>query len=210
MKTGNRLSLMLVALIAGVSVFGWINLVEGEPIPIPFIEMDLPLDKTWLLIQMPFVALIIHFVFVGITKLSRRRENLEASKALYLSQWLGIQVAILALYGEVMAYAVNGTTLSYSAFLIVAGINAILIGNYMSKSRAHSAIGVATQSSMSNPDAWEKSHRVGGMLYMLSGVVILVLTFLDEPWLAITFGVWGALLAAMVAAYVARVVAREE
>lgn len=210
MKTGSRLSLLLTALITGVSVIGGINLVEGEPIPIPFVEIELPLDKTWFLIQIPFVALIIHFVFVGITRLSARRDNLQASKALYLSQWLGIQAAILALYGEVMAYAVGGTTLPYSAFLIVAGINALLIGNYMSKSRAHSAIGIATKSSMSNPDAWEKSHRVGGMLYMLSGVGILVATFMHEPWAAILLGIWGAVLSAIVGVFVAWTVARQE
>lgn len=203
MILAKRLSLVMTGLVILVSVIGWIKLPADTPLHLPYIDLVLPLSKTWLLLQIPVVAVLVHLAYLGIGRLSKHRDNLEQSHALYTVQWIGVQAALLALYGEVMAFMVTGFSAPVSLFLVVCGINAVLTGNYMTKSRAHAAIGIATKSSMEDPDAWERAHRVAGPLYMLTGVAILVAALMNQPWAAIMIGVGGALVVALTGVVIA-------
>lgn len=60
------------------------------------------------------------------------------------------------------------------------GIFLIVFGNIMPKLKRNSLIGLRTSWSMKNDVVWKKSQRFCGILFMLSGVVILILCFLLE------------------------------
>lgn len=62
----------------------------------------------------------------------------------------------------------------------VLGIALIILGNIMPKLKRNSIIGLRTPWSMKNVVVWKKSQRFCGILFMLSGIIILILCFLLE------------------------------
>jgi len=74
--------------------------------------------------------------------------------------------------------------------MIVAGVGLlfVIIGNYLSKVRKNFFIGIRTPWTLASDEVWNRTHRIGGKLFMLSGVIIWVGAILRLP-LAWTVGV---------------------
>ena len=78
-----------------------------------------------------------------------------------------------------LGYPINmGIT---TAFII--GLMMIAIGNYMGKIKKNWFLGIRTPWTLSSEDVWNKTHRVGGWLFMLFGACIII-----APWLPETIG----------------------
>lgn len=73
----------------------------------------------------------------------------------------------------------------------IMGIVMIIIGNIMPKTRMNSLVGLRTAWSMKNETAWKKSQRFGGISFIVSGAVILLLCFFVKgfPCLLLSLGV---------------------
>ncbi len=71
----------------------------------------------------------------------------------------------------------------------------IVLGNYMGKLRRNFWAGIRTPWTIANETVWERTHRLGGWLFVLAGLVGLVTSFIP----ALRFwGVMGALIAVIV------------
>ena len=62
----------------------------------------------------------------------------------------------------------------------ILGIFMMIVGNIMPKVKKNSVIGVRTPWSMKNEITWKKSQRFGGISFIISGVIILLVNFLTE------------------------------
>lgn len=54
------------------------------------------------------------------------------------------------------------------------GLMFIVIGNYMPKSKSNFFYGIKTPWTLSSETSWRKTHRLGGILFVLSGVITAV------------------------------------
>ncbi len=73
----------------------------------------------------------------------------------------------------------NLSTLSFEINQIIfgfLGISMIIIGNIMPKVRMNSMLGLRTVWSMKNEITWKKSQRFGGISFMITGVLIFVIS----------------------------------
>ena len=78
----------------------------------------------------------------------------------------------------------------------ILGISMIIIGNIMPKARMNSVMGLRTSWSMKNEITWKKSQRFGGISFIIGGIAIVVVCFLNRGiacfwW---TMGVFALLL----------------
>jgi uncharacterized membrane protein len=62
------------------------------------------------------------------------------------------------------------------------GLLFIILGNYLPKVKMNWFIGIRTPWTLSSEAVWQKTHRVGGKLFMLSGLI-----FITIPWLSTMF-----------------------
>ncbi len=56
---------------------------------------------------------------------------------------------------------------------IMMGLFMIIIGNFLPKTRLNSVVGLRTVWSMKNDKTWAKSNRLGGIILIVAGVVII-------------------------------------
>lgn len=70
--------------------------------------------------------------------------------------------------------------------LLGAGALLMVLGNYMGKLRRNFFIGIRTPWTIASEATWERTHRLGGKLFALAGVMVLLITAFGGPfWLSI-------------------------
>jgi uncharacterized membrane protein len=62
----------------------------------------------------------------------------------------------------------------------------IVLGNYMGKLRRNWFFGIRLPWTLSDEDNWNKTHRLGGKLFVASGIISLIGCVLPSQW---TFGI---------------------
>lgn len=60
------------------------------------------------------------------------------------------------------------------------GILFMVIGNYMPKIKQNWFMGIRTPWTLSNETVWQKTHILGGKIFMLSGFIIFVSSFINS------------------------------
>ena len=91
----------------------------------------------------------------------------------------------------------------------ILGIALIILGNIMPKLKRNSIIGLRTPWSMKNVVVW-KSQRFCGILFMLSGIIILILCFLLEGTLLTVVSLVLLVSAAVVGGIYSYLIAQKE
>lgn len=62
-------------------------------------------------------------------------------------------------------------SISISALM---GVLLILIGNYLPKAKRSYTVGIKNPWTLSNDEIWNKTHRFGGICFMISGILMIV------------------------------------
>ncbi|MGN6322265.1 MAG: SdpI family protein [Dyella sp.] len=85
------------------------------------------------------------------------------------------------------------------------GIGALLmiVGNYLGKLRKNFFIGIRTPWTLASDAVWERTHRVGGWLFMLAGAAGIALALAGGPLGVLVAIVLGVALALTVYSYIA-------
>lgn len=85
--------------------------------------------------------------------------------------------------------------------MLSVGVLLMVLGNYMGKLRKNFFIGIRTPWTLASDAVWERTHRLGGWLFMLAGVVMVAGALLGAPaWLA-PVAIAGAALVPCVYSY---------
>ena len=95
---------------------------------------------------------------------------------------------------------------------ILMGILFIVIGNFMTKTRINSNVGVRVRWSRYNETTWRKSNRFGAIAFIIAGVLtILTAFFMKNSFAAVMIAVFYIILASIASvAYAHRVYRKEK
>ena len=63
------------------------------------------------------------------------------------------------------------------------GIIFIVVGNYLPKSRQNYSIGIKIPWTLSDAENWNKTHRIGGIIWLICGIVSVINAFMNITWL---------------------------
>jgi uncharacterized membrane protein len=126
------------------------------------------------LLAMPIMASGITLLFLVIPYVDPRRRNLEQSAKLWNAGAIGVVLFFGVIHAFLVLDALGHSIDIKNVLLPGAAALFILLGNYLGKSRSNWFAGIRTPWTMSSEYAWEKTHRWGGRLFVLSGIVTLV------------------------------------
>jgi len=136
----------------------------------------------WLSFLMaPVVSIGITVLFGFIPRVEPRRENLRRSAAAY--RQLGI--AVIALFTLVQAGVVLASTGRDVPMALLMGLGIgilfMVIGNRLGTVRANYMFGIRTPWTLTSDLAWDKTHRLMGRLFFVSGLVLVLLSLFGRP-----------------------------
>ena len=58
------------------------------------------------------------------------------------------------------------------------GVLFVVMGNYLPKSKSNFFYGIKTPWTLTSEEVWKKTHRLGGKLFVISGLIIIVSSLL--------------------------------
>ncbi len=142
----------------------------------------------WLL---PAISAGISLLFAVGSKIDPRNKNIRKSSRAYLAGWISLLVIMTLITGLVAYSMVNGASMPADMMsntipsLIVGSLSLlfIVLGNYLPKTRSNWFFGIRTPWTLSSEEAWERTNRIAGRLFLLLGAAgLLSVFFLPPEW----------------------------
>ena len=141
------------------------------------------------------------FAIAGLTALlalvpllePRKGHLLQSSRA-YQAVWLAL-VFFFAMLHATIVFTALGHEISINRWICIGiGLLFAVVGNYLGKTRSNFIFGIRTPWTLSSERSWQRTHRLGGRLFLLFGIVILALGILDISGKPLFYSLIGGLL----------------
>lgn len=148
-------------------------------------------------VLLPTLSLAVWVLLVALPRIDPRRENYAKFRGSYD---LVVAATVTLLVGVHMLVLAAGLGVSVPVMRIVPvaiGGLMLVLGNVLPRARPNWWFGIRTPWTLSNDRVWQRTHRVGGYLMMLSGAVLLVSALVPSSAARIA-GVGGVLVASLV------------
>ena len=124
----------------------------------------------------PALSLAMYSCFPFLAKIDPKGENYQKFQSSY-DMIKYIIVFILAVLHFIILHkvVVPDSTWNISKLIMtIIGILFIVIGNKMPKLKQNFFVGIRTPWTLTNPEVWCKTHRLGGFAWVISGAVLII------------------------------------
>ena len=141
-------------------------------------------SKAFVVFGMPFIMLGFHLFCFFATNLDPKKKNISDTM-MKLVLWIIPCITILV------------TTLSYSHALgkavkagswiaLFMGVLFIIIGNYLPKCKQSYTMGIKLPWTLYSEDNWNKTHRLGGKLWVAAGVIMMLTSYFENIFIMLS------------------------
>lgn len=156
-------------------------------------------SKAFAVFGLPGFLAVLHLICLIATSVDPKQKNI-GKKALGIVFWICPVLSLLmctVTYAIALGYRVD-IGFVVSLFL---GLLLIVLGNVMPKAKQNYSFGIKTPWALDDPENWSRSNRVGGFCMVIAGVVVVLTSFLKNPWILFPTIILGAVVP-MVYSYV--------
>ena len=145
--------------------------------------------KTTLLFLPGALGIGIYLLMLLIPALDPKKKIRQMGEKYYAFRFM--LTFFFSLLSTYILYITNEGSLTNPNMLIaLIGALFAMLGNYFPTIRPNYFIGIRTPWTLENEIVWKKTHRIGGRLWVVSGILIVILSFVvqDNTALAVIFG----------------------
>jgi len=133
--------------------------------------------KTFALLLMPVMNIIIYFILFIVPRIDPRKKNYAAFGSSYQNIRMLIHLFFVGMFIFITKTTSGGQPLKLNAFLSGLLLFFALLGNYMRTVRSNFFVGIRTPWTLSNDIVWRKTHELGGKIWFYSGIVLAIIIF---------------------------------
>jgi len=143
-------------------------------------EVDGYMPKFWALMIMPVISALLMLLFIALPRIDPLRENIKKFRKQF-DTFILILIAFLFYIDLAMIFANLGYLVNMG-YVIMPAIAVIIFyaGVLMQSSNRNWFIGVRTPWTLSSETVWDKTNRLGGILFKVYALILLVSAFLLE------------------------------
>ncbi len=150
--------------------------------------------KTFVVFGFPVMLLAVHLLCLLFTALDQKQKG-QNRKALRIVFW--ITPAISLFVNGIVYAAAFGKGFSIVLLMpVLLGTLFVFIGNYLPKIKQNRTLGIKISWTLSNEENWNKTHRLGGKVWVIGGLIMIFSIFLPDA--AMVPVAAGAIIAAIV------------
>ncbi len=162
-------------------------------------EIDGWTSRPFAAFSMPIIILFLYLLFLLLPIIDPKKERYKQFSRAYKVFKNAIIFFLLALY-FIVGFNALGYDISVAFWVpFLVGMLFVLMGNYMAKIKMNWFVGIKNPWTLSSEKVWDKTHRFGGKVFIISGLVIAFMNVLPSNWrlpvfivtiLMMTFGVF--------------------
>ncbi|OAT87143.1 hypothetical protein A6M21_01910 [Desulfotomaculum copahuensis] len=134
----------------------------------------------------PLIATGVYILMLLLPMIDPRRENYVKFLGVYRIFRLGLVLFFAAIYMITLGSAMGFPVRVDRAMPVLVGLLFIIIGNYLPRVRHNYFVGIRTPWTLASEEVWRKTHRLGGPLFVIAGLLTVVSVF------------WGGKIAALI------------
>ena len=138
-------------------------------------QVDGYMSKIWGVFMMPLITLGMFVLFIVVPNIDPLKANIAEFREtfnLFIVFIVGFMVYIHVL---TLRWNLGYTNLGIGkAMLPAMGLLFIVIGSLLRKAKRNWFIGIRTPWTLSSDSVWNETHRLGSVLFMISGVLTLI------------------------------------
>lgn len=126
-----------------------------------------------------FLPLALWGLFLVLPSIDPKKENYAKFQDLYQKFHFGMVVFLdlIFLLTLMTVFSQDGTFIS-KLIPISTGLLLLLIGNYLPQIKPNFFMGIRTPWTLSNDTVWIKTHRIGGIAFILLGIILILSPYL--------------------------------
>ena len=179
MKLKKELPIIIIVLIPFIYLaYNWSQIPETVPVHWNGKgEIDRYGDKIQLLLLPFLLPLLTYLIFLIVPKIDPKNKLSNMGNKLHsLKLILTTFMSVLALY--LIYLSTNPQDNNPDYILLAIGVLFIILGNYFKTIKANYFIGIRTPWTLENKTIWKKTHLLGGKMWFLGGLLIVISVFL--------------------------------
>lgn len=140
------------------------------------------MNKFWGMAMFPMLNIFMLGVYFFVPKFEPKKENLADFRKEYDRLMLWIFGVLNYIF--VLSFLYNLGVIFDMGRMVMSGLGImyIAIGTIMPKTKQNFMVGIRTPWTLASERVWEKTHELGGRLFVISGVLTLFSIFLPSMW----------------------------
>jgi uncharacterized membrane protein len=136
------------------------------------------MPRFWGVFMMPLVTLGMMLLFLIIPNIDPLKANIAQFRDTFNVFIVLIIAFMLYIHGLTLAWSLGFTNFKMStAMLPFMGLLFIAVGFMLRKAKRNFFIGIRTPWTLSNDTVWDKTHQLGSILFMASGLLAIIGAF---------------------------------
>lgn len=148
-------------------------------------------SQLWIMFSL---GIVMSILFDVLPKIDPKRKNYQKFGKYYDLFAIGMVIFIDIINTIIIIESFYPNTVAVGKGVIVLlGILFIFLGNIMPKIKTNFYMGVRTPWAISNPDVWNKTHRLGGRMMFVMGILSVIAGLFMNEMVAIIIVIGGAL-----------------
>lgn len=178
MKT--KTTVILVSLIILIMVLAGVVLYNQLPDPMASHwnandEVNGYMSRFWGVFMLPLMSIGFTLLFLAIPHLDPLKKNIAEFRGIFNLFILAMQVFFAYVWALTIIWNLNEGSFNLSNALLPAmGLLFIFIGYMIRTAKRNWFVGIRTPWTLSSDRVWKETHRVGGNLFMISGVIAIL------------------------------------
>lgn len=189
MKLSRSLLVSALFVLVAVAAAAWLYPALPAQVPThwgPRGQVDGYHSRLWAA-AFPAVAIaLLALVAAVLPAVSPKRFRIAPFAPVWHLAMLAVQGMLLAIGLSMLLSAAGYAVPVPTVAMLCVGALFVVLGNYMGKLRRNFFIGIRTPWTLASEDVWERTHRLGGWLFVLAGLAAIAATLLDAPrWFAL-------------------------
>jgi len=138
--------------------------------------------KTEVMLGYPFGTLLLYLLLLVLPRVDPGRANYARFSRAYSAVRLAIVAGAAAIYTATLLAGLGFPIDTSKVVLTMVGALLMVLGNFMGKLRPNWFVGIRTPWTLSSRTSWTKTHRLGGWVFIVTGLSLIVAALLQAQW----------------------------
>ena len=149
---------------------------------------------------LPVLMAVMNLIIGIATDSNRQQISTTSSVVVNICRWI-TPVLTLILMPIILYYSLGVEMNIEKIVCTIVGVLFVVLGNYLPKCRRNYIIGIKLPWTLKSEENWNKTHRLGGFVWMICGIIMLISAWAGTSWVTVV-ALFAMIIIPMVYSYI--------